>query len=135
MVYTILNKAREMMMEKCKVWIKENILHFAIVWSLSFLLMWSLTKSLRLSIPLFLLSAIGACCFDKIREVFIVCGFSLISLGLVFTGLDVFLASAALLLIALCINGLILINILPKLYSASLYAPALAITLVLGQTL
>jgi hypothetical protein len=122
-------------MDNIKLWLTKEALNLIFVWSLSLLLMWSTTRSIRLAIPLFLVTSIMAFNYRWFKEVLLVSLMTVLPLGLVFCGVDVFIAAAIFLVAAIIFTFFVKMYSLPKYFSSTLYVPVLAITLVLGQML
>lgn len=115
--------------------LKEKAINLVFVWGLSLLIMWSFTKSIRPTILLVITYSLLAIKFKWFREILLVSSMSIIPLLMVFSGLDVFVASGIFAIIAVIIDILVRFKKLPRYFSASLYVPVLVITLVIGQTL
>jgi hypothetical protein len=97
--------------------------------------MWSSTRNIRLAFALFLVSSIMAFSYQWFKEVLLVSGMTVLPLGLVLGGVDVFIAATIFLVIAIVFTCLVKTESIPKYFSSTLYVPVMVITLVLGQML
>lgn len=123
------------MIRRLNTWLQEEFKAFAIVWLGSLTLVWLFTRNIRLALCFLLILCAIAMVKKIAREILLVSFLAIIPLGMIFSGMDVFTT----ILISLC-GGLVLtllvhLKTLPSSFSASLYVPAIAISLIVAETL
>jgi len=118
-----------------KIKMKEEIKGFCIIWLSSFLLVWLFTRNFRLGFGVTLFLMALAISKNIAREILTVSALTIVPLAMIFSGMDVVTATAICITVALIASAFVYVRLLPTYISASLYVPAIAISIVIAETL
>jgi hypothetical protein len=123
------------MIESTKTWFQNEFKSFFLIWAGSLLLVWITTRNFRVAFGVLLLLCAAAITVRMAREVLIVSALTIVPLGLVFAGVDVVASLLIFFGISLVLSGGVYLKLLPRFFSASLYVPAIFISLIIAETL
>lgn len=122
-------------MLKIKAWLRDESKSFIVIWLGSLLLVWLFTRNLRLALIAILVLSVVSISHRFAREILLVSVLTIIPLGMIFVGMPVLLAALVSFGAALVANVFVKMKSLPQYFSASIYVPAIAVSLIIAETL